>query len=467
MKEKFLNEKTRYLLGLSGQNILYALISSGFAYYLQFTILIPAFWLGIILSFGKIFDAVKDPFIGFYISKSKWSAEKFLKILPVPTAALTVLCFASKIYSFENSGFQNLFIIFYSFLIFIIWETVFSFSDIPMVSYPNLIGKTEEERKVLFSLRNVGAMVCSLSCLIVQPLAFGLSDALGGSAKDEQKAFFLVALFFSAFGGLLFYSTVSKEKLKSPSKKEGSEKALYKYIFTNPLLKKVIISGVLASMNSLPGVILPALVTYYFSGKNSGLTFLYTFLLGTGNFAGMIVSTFLVPVISKKLGNIKAYIICNLGGVFPNLLIFLLFLKNKSGMTDLPNFILMFLLLVLSGVFSAFSSNIRTFLIDDATELEYKISGVKPTALFFSFVTAIIKINGGISSLVSSLGYTLIGFTSSETARLNSYISEGFIPRESSEYTPLFTMLFFMFTVLPAVSSVLAVLPFIKKGCDN
>ena len=42
MKTKLHNEKTRYLLGLSGQNILYALVSSCFAYYLQFTILIPA-----------------------------------------------------------------------------------------------------------------------------------------------------------------------------------------------------------------------------------------------------------------------------------------------------------------------------------------------------------------------------------------------------------------------------------------
>ena len=71
MKTKLQNEKTRYLFGLSGQNILYALVSSCFAYYLQFTILIPAFWLGIILSTAKIFDAIKDPFIGAFINKSR------------------------------------------------------------------------------------------------------------------------------------------------------------------------------------------------------------------------------------------------------------------------------------------------------------------------------------------------------------------------------------------------------------
>ena len=35
-------EKMRYLIGLSGQNILYGIITSSFAYYLQFTILVPA-----------------------------------------------------------------------------------------------------------------------------------------------------------------------------------------------------------------------------------------------------------------------------------------------------------------------------------------------------------------------------------------------------------------------------------------
>ena len=98
MKTKLHNEKTRYLLGLSGQNILYALVSSCFAYYLQFTILIPAFWLGMILSSAKILDAVKDPFIGAFINKSKWPLANYIWYLPLPTAVITVLCFFMRIY---------------------------------------------------------------------------------------------------------------------------------------------------------------------------------------------------------------------------------------------------------------------------------------------------------------------------------------------------------------------------------
>lgn len=462
MKTKLYNEKTRYLLGLSGQNILYALVSSCFAYYLQFTILIPAFWLGIILSSAKIFDAVKDPFIGTFINKSKWPLANYLWYLPLPTAVITVLCFTMKIYSDGNSTLQNATIIIYGFVVFFLWEIIFSFGDIPMISYPNVLCKDEGERTKLLSLRPVGAMVCSICCLIVQPLAFAASGALGGTQTDERNAFFIITLVFSTVGYILYQLTVSKERLQYTEKKSSNEKQQYRYILTNPLLRKIIISGLFSSMSALQGVVLPALVAFYFSSKNSGLTFLYTFLLGTGSFVGLMLSTFLVPILSRKLGNEKSYVICNLASILPNIMIFALYLGNKTTMNTLGNFAFVFILSLISGSFMSLASNIRTLLIDDAVELEYKLSGKKPTALFFSFQTAIIKIQSGVSSLISSAGYMVIGFTSSETAKLNEYIASGFVARESTEYTDLFTMLFFLFGVLPAISSLLAVIPFIK-----
>ena len=463
MKTKLQNEKTRYLLGLSGQNILYALVSSCFAYYLQFTILIPAFWLGIILSTAKIFDAIKDPFIGAFINKSKWPLAKYLRYLPLPTSIITVLCFVMKIYSVDNGTLENAIIIVYGFAIFILWEIMFSFGDIPMISYPNVLCADERERTNLLSLRPIGAMVCSICCLIVQPLAFAVSGALGGTQTNERDAFFIITLVFSVVGYILYQLTVSKERLNHNEKRNANTKQQYKYILTNPLLKKIIISGLLSSMSALQGVVLSALVAFYFSSKDSGLTFLYTFLLGTGSFVGLMLSTFLVPILSRKLGNVKAYVLCNIASILPNIIIFVLYLGNKTTMNTFANFAIMFILSLVSGSFLSLASNIRTLLIDDAVELECKLSGTKPTALFFSFQTAIIKIQSGVSSLISSTGYMVIGFTSAETAKLNEYIANGFVARESAEYTALFTMLFFLFSILPAVSSLLAVLPFIKE----
>lgn len=459
----FLSEKMRYILGLSGQNILYALVSSCFAYYLQFTVLVPAFWLGVILSIGKIFDAIKDPFIGACINKRSWPIEKYLFYSPLPTALITILCFCMQIYSVNNNAIKNISIILYGFLIFMLWETLFSFGDIPMISYPNVLCRNESERTKLLSLRAVGAMVCSICCLIVQPIVFAISDAMGGTQNNERIAFMVVAITFSLTGGFLFQLTVKKDKINKDIKKTVSAPKQYKYIFSNSLMKKIIFSGLLSSMSSLQGVIMPALVAYYFASKNSGLTFLYTFLLGTGSFVGLMISAAFVPALSKKFGNVKAYVICNAASALPNVMIFAMYLGNKTSMNTAINFSIMFLLSLISGIFLSLASNIRTLLIDDAVELEKSISGERPTALFFSFQTAIVKIQNGISSLVSSAGYVIIGFTSTKTAKLNEYISEGLIARENPEYTSLFTMLFFMFSILPAISSLLAILPFTNR----
>ena len=463
MKMKKLNDKTRYLLGLSGQNILYALVTSSFAYFMQFTILIPAAWLGVILSVGRIFDAVKEPFVGLYINKSQWPIAKFLRVLPLPTAVLTVLCFTSKIYAPENGNLQNAFIIGYCFVIFLLWEMVFSFGDIPMVSLPNVLTQDEDERTKLFTLRNVGGMVCSICCLLVQPLVFALSAKMGGTGTDERNSFFIVALVFSAIGFVFYNATVSKEKNTLIRPKEENTKQAYKYIFKNPLLMRITVSAILVSMTSLQGVVLPALVNYYFSSKNAGLTLLYTFLLGTGSFMGQLFSVFFVPKISKKMGNAKGFVFCNFIAAFPNFCIFMLYLGNKTTMDSPLIFALMYLCLLITGVFWGFSFSLRTLVIDDALELEYKTTGVKPTALFFSFVTGLTKINAGIASFIASLGYVLIGFTSTQTAALNEYIAGGLVPKESGEYTSLFTMLFFMFSVLPAISSLLSCIPFMQK----
>lgn len=426
----FLNEKMRYILGLSGQNILYALVSSCFAYYLQFTVIIPAFWLGIILSIGKIFDAIKDPFIGACINKRSWPIEKYLFYSPLPTALITILCFCMQIYSVDNNEIKNIFIILYGFLIFILWETLFSFGDIPMVSYPNVLCRDESERTKLLSLRAAGAMVCSICCLIFQPIAFAISDAMGGTQNNERNAFMIIAIIFSLAGGFLFQLTIKKNQIRKDAKKAVSSPKQYKYIFSNTLMKKVIFSGLLSSMSSLQGVIMPALVAYYFASKNSGLTFLYTFLLGTGSFVGLMISAAFVPALSKKFGNVKAYTICNAASAMPNVMIFATYLSNKTTMNTAINFSIMFLLSLISGIFLSLASNIRTLLIDDAVELQKSTSGERPTALFFSFQTAIVKIQNGVSSLVSSAGYVIIGFTSAKTAKLNEYISEGLIARE-------------------------------------
>lgn len=205
-------ERNFYLLGLAGQNLLYGAVTSCLAYYLQFTILIPAALVGVIVSVSRIFDAVKDPLMGAALSRSRRQFRDWLRIVPIPTAVLTVLCFTNGIWSNNSSG-KKVLIAASAFVCFLLWETVFTLGDIPLTGYPSLMTENETDRNKLLSLRPVGALASSISSLAVQPLAFALAAILGGTAIAERNAFFLVVLAVAVIVGI---HMVTEEKSGSP-----------------------------------------------------------------------------------------------------------------------------------------------------------------------------------------------------------------------------------------------------------
>lgn len=459
-------EKNRYLIGLSGQNIIYGIITSSLAYFLQFTILIPAVWVGVILSVARIFDAIKDPVIGATIGRGKRSLKYYLSVLPVPTAILTVLCFSNGVYSSSNSVLSNTLIVVLAFTFYILWEIVFTLGDIPITGYPSVLTSNEKDRNRLLSLRPIGSMACSISALLVQPVAFALAERLGNKSTDERNAFLITVVLFSILGGSMFQFTAvgSTERVKPTVNEKANQ---FKYFFTNPLLRKIALSGVLGSLKSMTGVILTPLVNYYFACKEPSLSLFYTFLWGTGSFIGLMISMWAVPVLSERYSCRKVYVWANLINILPNILLFLLYLKYPKNMTGVFQVVAMFLLTLIIGSCVSISSTVQPLIISEAVELESKISGNRPTAVFFSCQTFIVKIGTGISSLVASLSYVLIDFTSEKTAVLNEYISNGGVPRLDDEYSLFMATLFFLYTIPVAISSFLAALPFIKNSKEK
>lgn len=456
-------EKIHYILGLSGQNIIYAVITSSLAYYLQFTLLIPAVWVGIILSVSRIFDAVKDPFIGILINKSKFSFKNYLLSLPIPTAVLTVMCFTNGIYSSDNSNTKNILIIVSAFAFYIFWEIIFTLGDIPITAYPSILTQNKSDRTKLLSLRPLGGIACSIITLIIQPTVFSISKFFSGNVQEnERKAFFVTVTLFSLIGGGLFQLTAIDTKERVITKSD-TKKNQFKYFITNPLLKKISISGILGSFKSMTGIILTPLVNYYFAGKNSFLTLIYTALLGAGSLIGLIGAMTAVPSLTKKYNTRQIYTAVNLINIIPNILLFLLYLRCPQSMTGISQTIIMLILTLISGICISISSTVQTLIISEAVDLEERISGKRPTPIFFSAQTFIVKISAGISSFAASIIYSAIGFSSAQAEALNTYIANGGIPRLDNTYSVLMTALFFLYTIPCALSSLICVIPFINK----
>ena len=91
-------EKISYYAGLSGQNMVYALIGgSFFNYFLTDIALFPAIVVSVLLIVMKVWDGINDPIVGSFIDKHTFkNGEKlrpFLKYTPLPVGIFTVLMF--------------------------------------------------------------------------------------------------------------------------------------------------------------------------------------------------------------------------------------------------------------------------------------------------------------------------------------------------------------------------------------
>lgn len=85
-------------------------------------------------------------------------------------------------------------------------------------------------------------MASGISTLAVGPIALALSAAFGGSAKDERNAFLITVVAFSIVGGVLFqFTAIGSEERVSAERSENSGRL--RYFITNPLLRKISISG--------------------------------------------------------------------------------------------------------------------------------------------------------------------------------------------------------------------------------
>ena len=62
-------ESAMYYVGLAGQNVFYNIIGTALTYYLQFTILIPAFTVSVIMAIARVWDAVNDPMMGTIVTR--------------------------------------------------------------------------------------------------------------------------------------------------------------------------------------------------------------------------------------------------------------------------------------------------------------------------------------------------------------------------------------------------------------
>lgn len=268
----------------------------------------------VIILVAKIISSLADPIIGNIIDAAHFKSGKmrpFVAMSIVPFALITTIMFIAI--DFKSDALKYTYIT----VTTVLWNVVMSFADIPSQGMLAVLSPSSDEKNTCAGIAN---MLKSLA-LVAPNLVVPVICMLTGSAVITKKEYIISAIAMGIFAIVVTAIMVrgSKEVVKSEPNKMGFKQMFSELVSNKPLMIIFLVNmlgfgrnmavsiGVQASAVLLDEVTIPGLgITL--AGENLPI------ILGIGAAIPSTLSVVLTPVISKKLGVKKTFMIFGVYG---------------------------------------------------------------------------------------------------------------------------------------------------------
>ncbi len=475
-----------YLVGMFGQNLIYNIVATGLYFYFQNVICLPAMALGWIMTIARIWDAINDPMMGTIVDKTrtKWGkCRPYLIIFPGIIGVVTILAFINGNYAEASTATQKVLIVAWAAVSYIAWGMCFTVCDIPLWGITSLMTEDENDRSKILGLARIVAGVGGIGVLVVQ-VAQALSGAFGG---DMQKAFIVTAVIFTVIASILFeFAGISTRERVEKSEKRYGFKENFQIMFRNKPFRQILISGILRSPIQLLMIVAMTLVTYYYANGNimnilkynedgslAGLDMKILVGLGSvaaGLFVGQFVSMGITPSLIKKFEKKTLYNFYSIAGAVPFVLIFVFYKISGGNLTTTFWSIIIGLCMLFASASFGGINVLQSVMIADCVDYEEYQNGVRTDGVFFSGQSFITKLSAGIATIISSVVYSVVGYSGVNVDKLNKAIEDGadFITYDGGTGAGKYAAaMFFLISIPPAIGMLLSALPTLKYALSD
>ncbi len=384
-------ERISYWTYFVGQNIYYNITAAFISTYLAMQGINLA-KVAIVLLIVKIWDAVNDPIFGFIFDKVKFkNGQKSLPWLRIATALIPVV----TIFLFAiPSGLTETGKLIWFGVAYLLWDTVYTLTDVPAYAMLNTMTDNLQERNTLLSINRVFSGGGVLIYGVVLPLL--VSESVGMSAT-------MAVALMSIFSALTMVplSLNCKERNYSPDQEDEnfSPKQMFTYLKSNKYLL-IYYSGYIATdaLKTFNAVLLFA--SFYLFGNS-----LFAVVLNILNMVPGVFAAMLMPTLLKRFDKFKTLFWMNLLCVALGLVIYFAGYDNQG----------LFLTLTCIRTIPMSIVGILAFMFtpDCAEYGEYK-SGISAKGITFAIQTFSVKITGAVSSSLALFLLGLFGWISVE-----------------------------------------------------
>lgn len=490
-----------YLVGMFGQNLIYNIVATGLYFYFQNVICLPAMALGWIMTIARVWDAINDPMMGTIVdkTKTKWGkCRPYLIIFPGIIGVVTILTFINSNYANATTTAQKALIIGWAAVSYIAWGMCFTVCDIPLWGITSLMTEDENDRSKILGLARMVAGVGGIGVLVVQiaqALGTAFADKLDKSAPDyaelvqkaNQKGFIITVIIMTVVASILFeFAGIATRERVQKSEKSYTFKENFKIMFSNKPFRQILISGILRSPIQLLMIVAMTLVTYYYangnimnilatdaSGKVTGINFKILIGLGCvalGLFVGQFVAMGITPLLIKKIEKKTLYNFYSIAGAVPYALIYVFFKISGGDLTSTVWSIVIGICMLFGSAAFGGINVLQSVMIADCVDYEEYYNGVRTDGVFFSGQSFITKLAAGLSTIISSAVYSIVGYSGKNVDILNKAIANGesFITYDGGTGKGKYAAaMFFLISIPPAIGMLLSAIPTLKYAMTD
>ncbi len=432
--------------------------------------------ISVIMAIARVWDAINDPMMGTFVdkTKSKWGkCRPYLIFMPIIIMIGTILCFANGIYSeANNSTIQNVMIIAWAGISYILWGMLYTAADIPLWGIASRMTANESKRSNLLSLARMVAGIGGALGFVMTPIAQALAPMMpGNTAQALQWAFIVVAIVLAIVGTILFQcAALAKERVDCEEEKKRGIVDNFKIMWANKPFRRILISGIIRSPFQLLLILAMPLMTLYFGNNGATADFVKNILLqygpiAVGVFGGQFGAMALTPILCKKFEKKTIFNVMNIVSGIAFAFIFVLYLIFPTTLGGVPIILLSIAFLIASaGV--GFIMVLQSMMIADCVDYEEHTNGTRPDGVFFSGQSFLTKLAAGLAVMIQGICYAIVGYEGDAVTSMNAALSSGLVTF-AEEYRTFAMIMFFLVSIPPAIGMILSIIPMLKYELND
>ena len=395
-------ERLSYWTYFVGQNIYYNITAAFISTYLAMQGISLA-KVAIVLLIVKVWDAVNDPIFGFIFDKVKFkSGQKSLPWLRLSTLLIPVVTIV--LFSIPSGMSESGKLIWFG-VAYVLWDTVYTLTDVPAYAMLNTMTDNLEERNLLLSVNRVFSGGGVVLYGVILPLL--ISEQVGMSAS---LAVAIMAI-FSAITMVPLCLNCKERNYKPEEEDENfSPREMFRYLRSNKYLLTYYAGYMATDALKTSGAVL-LFVAFYLFGNS-----LYSIVLNILNMVPGVFAAMLMPTLLKKFDKFKTLFVLNLVNIALGLVIYFAGYGNET----------FFLVMTCIRTVPMSVVGILAFMFTpDCAEYGQFKSGISAKGITFAIQTFSVKITGAVSSSLALFLLGLFGWISVEAESFEELAAMG------------------------------------------